>query len=69
LTTSVAFGADLKVLELGCGAGIPGIVAGLLGAKQVDFQVHLDVASVANIRLVASPWREATIFQIKNIYK
>jgi predicted nicotinamide N-methyase len=26
-------------LELGCGAGLPAIVAGLLGAVQTDFQV------------------------------
>jgi predicted nicotinamide N-methyase len=29
-----------KVLELGCGAGLPAIVAGLLGAVQTDFQVE-----------------------------
>lgn len=45
LTTSVEFDGvakGAKVLELGCGAGIPGIVARLLGADQVDFQVSLD---------------------------
>ena len=42
LTSSVDFdvvGKKAKVLELGCGAGIPGIVAKHLGAEQVDFQV------------------------------
>ena len=42
LTSSIDFdvvGKKAKVLELGCGAGIPGIVAKHLGAEQVDFQV------------------------------
>ena len=35
----VGVGKEAKVLELGCGAGIPGIVAKQLGAEHVDFQV------------------------------
>jgi len=31
---------DLCVLELGCGAGLPGIVAGVQGAREVHFQVE-----------------------------
>jgi hypothetical protein len=30
---------DLHILELGCGAGLPGIVAGVKGASEIHFQV------------------------------
>ena len=42
LAAFVASGVDfqnLNVLELGCGAGLPAIVAGQLGATKTDFQV------------------------------
>ena len=44
LASFVASGIDVKslnVLELGCGAGLPGIVAGQLGATRTDFQVKI----------------------------
>ena len=42
LVRSGLIGPNTSVLEIGCGLGLPGIVAGILGAKEVHFTDYLE---------------------------